>query len=110
MMEPRVVCLLGRSMLISLVAELLAQNTNLRVMQFETWEEIDAMLESGIDVLVYDLACASGEHILPLLLNRPGLQLIGLDAESNRAVLLTGEETCWLTLERVKEMVEGGKR
>jgi hypothetical protein len=46
--------------------------------------------------------------LLPMLFENPGMVLIGLDAEHNRAVLLGGQETGALTLERVRTIVEGG--
>jgi hypothetical protein len=93
-------------MLLSLVADSLAQSTNLHVVQAAAWEEVNALTaECAPDVLIYDLAAASENNILPLLYKNPLLLLIGLDVETNRAVLLAGKETRLLTLERMKEIV-----
>lgn len=106
----RKVILYGQSMLLSLVAASLVQDTNLSVRQAASWEEVVALTsEFPPDVLIYDLASASESHILPLLFQNPYLLLIGLDVEANRAVLHTGQETQRLTLERVKEIVEGSQ-
>jgi hypothetical protein len=110
-MEARSVVLYGQSMLISLVAANLAKNPNLRVLHAAIWEEVVARAtECTPDVFIYDLSSASGSVILPLLFQNPQLLLIGLDVESNRAVLHTGQEAKSLTLERVKEMIEKGEQ
>ncbi len=98
----------GGSMLLSLVSTSLAQNENLNVLQAATWEEVVALAAGRPpDVLIYDLAGAAESHILPLLFKNPSLLLIGLDVEANRAVLHQGQESSSLTLERVKEIVQG---
>lgn len=106
-MEKRTVILYGQSMLLALVANNLARSKNLHIIQASTWAEVVAQTAECIpDVLIYDLASASEGHILPLLFEHPHMLLIGLDVETNRAVLLAGEETRSLTLERVKEIIE----
>lgn len=71
------------------------------------WEQIAAhAADCTPDVLIYDLDSASESAILPLLYKNPHLLLIGLDVETNRAVLIAGQETSSLTLERVREIVE----
>jgi hypothetical protein len=109
-MEERTVFLFGQSMLLSLVANSLAQSKNLRVMHATNWEEVESLVsECTPDVLIYDPVSASESHILPLLFKNPHLLLIGLDVETNRAVLLTGKESRTLTLERVKEIIESNE-
>ena len=93
-------------MLLSLVADSLAQSTDLHVVHANAWEEVNTLsTECTPDVLIYDLAAASESYILSLLFKNPLLLLIGLDVETNRAVLLAGKETRLLTLERMKEIV-----
>ena len=60
------------------------------------------------DVLIFDLANSNESHILPLLLKNPGLLLIGLDTESNQAVLVSGKEAQSLTLNQIREIIERG--
>jgi hypothetical protein len=106
-MEARTVILYGQSMLLSLVAASLAQRPNLRVMQAATWAEVESITaECTPDVLIYGLEGASDSAILPLLFKNPRLLLIGLDVETNRAILLAGQEARSLTLEQVQEIVE----
>ncbi len=106
-MEQRTVILYGQSMLLSLVTNSLAQSPKLRVLQATNWDEIEKLLsEYTPNVLIYDLVDASESHILTLLFKNPHLLLIGLDVETNRAMLLTGKESRSLTMERMKEIVE----
>jgi hypothetical protein len=93
-------------MLLSLVASSLMHHEDLHVVQAAAWEEIGVL--SAVctpDVLIFDLSAAYENHILTLLFKNPGLLLIGLDVETNRAVLLSGKEARSLTLERMKEIV-----
>lgn len=93
-------------MLLSLVADSLANSTNLQVMHAAVWEEAIAKIAESIpDVLIYDLAAASESSILPLLFINPFLLLIGLDVETNRAILLSGKESRALTIEKMKEII-----
>jgi hypothetical protein len=93
-------------MLLSLVADSLAQSADLQVVHAADWEEVNTLVVDCIpDVLIYDLAAVFESHILSLLFVNPLLLLIGLDVETNRAVLMGGKETRFLTLERMKEIV-----
>ena len=106
-MEARTVFLFGQSMLLSLLADSLAQSPTLKINHASAWEEVESQAaECPPEVLIYDLVSASENASLPLLYKYPHLQLIGLDVETNRAVLIAGQETRSLTLERMKEIVE----
>jgi MinD-like ATPase involved in chromosome partitioning or flagellar assembly len=106
-METHTVILYGKSMLVSLIAASISPSQRLRVLSAESWEEVMTLAETyPLDVLVFDLPSASEGHLLTLLSRQPRLQLIGLDVETNRAILLTSQATDNLTLERVKEIVQ----
>ena len=93
-------------MLLSLLAASLAESANLNVLQAATCEEMEALAAQCIpDVLIYDMAAASKSDLLSLLFLIPRMLLIGLDVETNRAVLIAGKETRSLTLERVKDLI-----
>jgi len=111
-MENRTILLFGQSMLLSLLANSLEQSPNLRVIHETSWSEAAArVVDCKPDVLIYDLDSSPSESaILPVLYENPHLLLIGLDVETNRAVLIAGQETSSLTLERVKEIVESETR
>lgn len=92
-------------MLLSLVADSLEQSAGLRVARATTWRQASALLtEHAPGVLIFDLTAANESRVLPLLLTWPGLSLVGLDAERNRAVLVSGQETQALTLDRIREI------
>ena len=112
-MSVRRVLLCGRSLLLSGVAASLAERPGLKVARAATWAEAGQRLAppAGIpDVLIFDLTSSNESHILPLLLKNPGLLLIGLDTETNQAVLVSGQKARSLTLNQIREIVEGRTR
>jgi hypothetical protein len=105
-MERRTVFLFGQSMLLSLLANSLKESPDLSVVSERTWAEVEALSAgSAPDVVIYDLSEPPESAVLTLLHKNPRTQLIGLDAETNRAVLIAGQETRLLTLGKVKEIV-----
>ena len=107
-MNSRTVLLYGQSLLLSGVAANLAECPGLQVARAATWAEAGRRLAEGVpDALIFDLTDSNESHILPLLLKNPGLLLIGLDTESNQAVLVSGQKAQSLTLNQIREIVEG---
>jgi hypothetical protein len=101
------VLLYGQSLLLSLVANSLAQQPGLRVAQARTWTEARGQLADDMPgALIFDLAESCETHVLPLLLKSPHLTLIGLDQECNQAVLISGHAAHSLTLDQIREIVE----
>ena len=110
-MNSRTVLLYGQSLLLSGVAANLAECPGLQVARAATWAEAGRRLADGVpDVLIFDLTNSNESHILPLLLKNPDLLLIGLDTETNQAVLVWGQEAQSLTLNQIREIVEGKTR
>jgi hypothetical protein len=106
-MDARIVLLHGRSLLLSGVAAGLGQCTGLQVTQTANWADASRQLaERTPDALIFDLSETCESHILPLLFENPRLLLIGLDAECNRAVLVSGREARCLTLNEINEIVQ----
>ncbi len=109
-MEGRTVFLFGKSMLLSLVADSLAENPNLVVIHEASWGEIEARAaECTPDVLIHDMDDTSECNILPMMSKNPRLVVIGLDIETNRAVLISGQETRSFTMDRIRAIVQGGE-
>jgi hypothetical protein len=109
-MEPLTVILYGQSMLLSLVASSLEQTPHLQVICASDNEKIEAYATgTGANVLIFDLTEPCQRQVLPLLIRNPHLLLIGLDAERNHALLLSGRETNSFTMNQILELVEGGK-
>lgn len=107
-MDGRPVLLYGRSLLLSVVAASLERCQGLRVLQSATWAHARALLAEHLpEVLIFDLTDTCEKHLLPLLFNHPQLLLVGLDAESNRALLISGHEARSLTLNQLREIVGG---
>ena len=107
-MNARTVLLYGRSLLLSGVAAGLAENPNLCVSQAVTWDDACALMDEGMpDVLVFDLGGGYEGDILPLLLKKPDLVMVGLDTECNQAVLVSGQPARSLTLAQIAAIVEG---
>jgi hypothetical protein len=105
-MTARIVLLFGQSMLISLVAASLEQDCELCVAQAATWDEVHRVLNEHIpDVLIFDLNNPHESHMLTLLFQNPHLVMIGLDVESDQAILLSGKEAHSLTLNQIKEII-----
>jgi hypothetical protein len=93
-------------MLLSLITASLAESADLHIVQVTNWEEICSLAEDGLlDVLIYDLDAATKSHILSLLFLNPRLLMIGLDVETNRALLISGKETRSLTMDMVKDLI-----
>lgn len=93
-------------MLLAMVADNLSRTNDVQVIQPSSWEEVDALVKQEIShILIYDFTGISESNFLALLFEHPRLILIGLDTETNRAVQFSGQETCCLTLERVKQIV-----
>jgi|MudIll2142460700_1097286.scaffolds.fasta_scaffold1042958_1 hypothetical protein len=109
-MEKRTVILYGQSMLLSLVAGNLSRSPNLNINNEANWEEVAACAAKfAPDVLIYEMPCASESSILQLLNKYPRLLLIGLDLETNRAVLIAGQEAHSFTMDHIRAIVEGGE-
>jgi hypothetical protein len=107
-METRTVLLYGQSMLLALVANSLEQSPHLQVIYASAWEVIETQAaECPPHVLIFDMTDACQRLVLPLLVRYPHLLLIGLDAERNHAVLLSGRETQSFTMNQIREIVEG---
>ncbi len=107
-MNTRTVLLYGRSLLISLVADSLKAWPDLSVARATSWEEARLVLAGGLpDVLIFDLAGVDETHVLPLLLKRPDLTLIGLDPERNQAVQMSWRNAHALTLSQLGDIVAG---
>ena len=106
-MNARTVLLYGRSLLLSGVATGLVDSPNLRLLQASTWVEVTTLLsESAPDVIVFELTSANENHLLPLLFKNPQLVMVGLDVESNQAVLVSGQEARSLTVAQIREIAE----
>ena len=110
-MDERMVLLYGESLLLSGVAAGLAGVPGLHVAQARTWADAGRMLaEQTPDVLIFDLDGTCESHVLASLLENPHPTIIGLDAERNQAVLLSGQAAPGLTLAHIQQIAAGERR
>jgi hypothetical protein len=94
-------------MLVSLVGDALAQCSGLELSRAITWAEASRGLEDDPpDVLLFDLTDQCESRILPLLFRKPALLMIGLDAECNQALLVSGQEARGLTMDQIRHIIE----
>lgn len=102
----RAVLLCGSSRLLAGIAAGLEAYPDLRTTQARTWPDASRLLAEGTpDVLIFDLSAPGETHILPLLLARPNLQIIGLDATANQAILVSGQQARLVTLNEIQEII-----
>ena len=105
-MESRKVLLYGGSMLLSLVGDALAECSGLEVCRAITWADASRRFEDDPpDVVIFDLDASCEGHVLPLLLRKPAPLMIGLDAECNQAVLVSGQEARGLTMDQIRHII-----
>ena len=108
-MGTRTVYLSGQARLPALVTSSLEFNPHLHVIHESAWEELKAQAAARLpDVLIFDLQGAAENASLPFLHLHPDLLLIGLDIETNRAVLVTGKERQALSISDLVEVIRGG--
>ncbi len=99
----------GQSLLLAGMAASLAECPGLEVTRATTWAgACRRMAGQPPDVLIFDLTNACESQILPLLFKHSGLLLIGMDTESNQAVVVSGQGARSLTLQQMREMVGAG--
>lgn len=103
--------LYGRSLLLSLVAASLGEDSGLHIVRATSWTEAGPLLaERTPDALIFDLADDCEARVLPLLFQSPNLILIGLDPEHNQAMLISGREAQALTLGQIRAIIDGESR
>lgn len=100
------VLLAGRSLLLSAVAASLADTPGLRVSQAGSLSAAaSVLLSDGLDVVIYDVSQTPDPELLVQFLSHPGVCLIGLDSECNRAVVLTGRQIQAPTLQQIRDTI-----
>jgi hypothetical protein len=94
MIKRPLVVLLGDSVLIDGVAVSLGGCPELGVARIDTLViDIEACIKSlKPDLVVFELDSPYSAHILSLLREQPGIQLVGLDLTSNRVLVLNSRQ------------------
>jgi hypothetical protein len=71
---------------------------------------IQSMEVDPPDVLLFDLAVAQPDFVIPLMRKHPTVMLVGVDLISNKMLVLSGEHSRLLTAEDLMHVIEGGPR
>ncbi len=91
MSQPLTVALYGRSLMLDGLGHRLSSRPRLRVVPVEGETLAEALGAFDPDALFFDLGSVKTESALALLLDRPRLLLVGLEASGARVLVLAGD-------------------
>jgi hypothetical protein len=102
------VALCGDNLVMSTVAATLQQKFPFHVRQMDASgpdrpDESDAGIP---DVLVFDLATVASDSAIRWLREYPGILLIGVDLTGNKMLVLSGQQSRFLTVEDLARVLE----
>jgi hypothetical protein len=103
------VALLGTSLTIASIGAALADVPGLELLPIELWRDADLAGWGDAhkpDVVIFDLVAGLPDSTLCHLAARSDLALIGLDLETRRMLLLSGEEARLLTTDDLVRAVK----
>ncbi len=110
MEKKRTVALDGSNLVMSIIGASLQEKSEFQVQRIQ--EPLPNMINKletpPPDVILFDLATAQPHFVIPLLRNHPTIMLIGVDLESNRMLVLFGEQSRLLTADDLVQVIEGG--
>ncbi len=106
--QVRTIILYGRALSLSAIGANLAARPSWRL------EQIDAaapgaserLRELRPNVVLFDLAAAQPEAVIPLLQELPGLLLIGVDLVNHQALVLSGDLPSILTADDLIRLID----
>ncbi len=110
MEKKRTVALYGSNLVMSIIGATLQEKPEFQVQQIQGSlpNIIDKLEVPPPDVVLFDLATAQPHFAIPLLRNHPTIMLIGIDLESNKMLVLFGEQSRLLTADDLVQVIEGG--
>jgi hypothetical protein len=107
-MNKRRVLLYGRSMILGAVEASLRRYAHLELISlappFPAAQELGALAP---DVIIFDLEAAHPESALSLLEARPSLLLIGIDPDSDRMLVWSGQRSRALAMQDLVQVING---
>ncbi len=109
MTHPTRIAICGRSLLLTLVANSLADRPGFQV-EYIAPRQPDALTQlSGCDLVIVEHAgdCESDHLILSLLQARPDLPIIGVDADRSVLTVLTSRQQPAFNMDDLMRLVEG---
>ena len=109
-MKTRTVVLYGGNLVMSTIGTILQEKPEFQVQQIEEVlpDIIDKLEADPPDVILFNLAKAQPDFAIALLRNHPTIMLIGVDIESNKMLLLSGEQSRLLTTDDLVQAIQGG--
>jgi hypothetical protein len=93
-MENCQLVLLGDSLLMDAIEANLARRDSLQLLRVRTIGPSPVQHLDGLspDLIIFDFDAIHFEYLLPLLRNRPGLPLLGLDINCNKIIALSSQQ------------------
>ncbi len=109
-MKTRRVALYGGNLLMSAIGARLQQKPEYQVQQIAVLlpEILDKMNADPPDAILFDLARAQLHFLIPLLRKHPKIMLIGVDLVVNEMLGLSGQQSRFLTVDVLVQVIEGG--
>lgn len=104
------VALYGNNLVLATIGAILQHKPELQVQQIEG--RLPGTLKRGgplpLDVVLFDLATAQPDFILPLLRKQPTILLIGVDLAGQEMLVFSGKPSRLLTAEDLVRVIAGG--
>jgi len=110
MKKKRKVALYGSNLLMSAIGKSLQEHSEFLIHQIDR-EVIGIGEVPGAalpDVLVFDLTTVPDDFAISVMRAHPVLLLIGVDIEKGKMLVLSGEESRFLTADDLVDAIEGG--
>lgn len=106
MEKQTVVVFLGDSVLIEGIAVSLAHNKSINSMQVDpvTANLLDCVRSIAPDLIVFELGTIWSSTILSLLSEQPGLQLLGLDTDRSRVIIMNSYQRYTKSIEELAQL------
>ncbi len=103
--RPRVV-LYGQSVILGAVQAGLRPHLQLEVISLAPPATLQELAALAPDVILFDAGAGSPEPAFALLRTHPGLLLVGVDPDRNRAMAWSGQQLCELSVQDLVEVIQ----
>jgi hypothetical protein len=110
-LKARRVLLYGNNLVMSVIAARLQEKPEFEISQIQGFipDMIEKLGASPPDVIVFDSAAGQPQFAIPLLNLHPALVLIGVDLTSSKMLVLSGQQSRFLTAEDLLKVIEVGE-
>ena len=103
--ERKRVVLYGQSVILGAVQAGLRPHPQLEVISLAQPATAQELAALAPDVILFDAGAGSPEPAFALLRTHPGLLLVGVDPDRNRAVAWSGQQLCELSVQDLVEVI-----